>query len=342
MTPARFCVVLCLLFSWDALAQSSGAPILSVPPAALRPEKIEKAATPAPILESAAPVFRIDLATPAASELATMKSLNSAAARHGQRMRTKALAVGFGREVPTTARTILLSTLTWVGTSDGGRVARIEIHSPNATALRVAMQLPPTDPDLTVQFAGQGVDAKAFGAVPAKTIAQDTARYGKYWSPVLEGEIATIEFHAGPGAVLNDLVLTLPRVAHQVANNSELRTLSTKTVDEIGAAQSCNIDVACVAPTTALTNAAKAVAQLLFIGDDEGNQYLCTGTLLNDMTSSNTPYLFTAAHCMINANAAHTLNTFWFFDANRMQEPQGSALRPVDRWCHAARPRPGP
>ena len=244
-----------------------------------------------------------------------MKALNVTSEKQGRRMRNKALAIGFGREVPTAARTIPLSSLTWVGTTDGGRVAQIEIHSPNATALRVAMQLPATDPDLTVQFAGQGVDAKAFGAIPANTIAQDTARYGKFWSPVLEGEVATIEFRAGPGVALDGVVLTLPRVAHQVANNSELRALSTKTVDEIGAAQSCNIDVACVAPTTALTNAAKAVAQLLFIGDDEGNQYLCTGTLLNDMTSSNTPYLFTAAHCMINANAAHTLNTFWFFDA---------------------------
>jgi len=315
MTPARFYVVLGLLFSWNALAQSGGAPILSVPPAELRPAKVVKAATPVLAPENAAPALRIELTTPAASELATMKALNATSEKQGRRMRNKALAVGFGREVPTAARTILLSTLTWVGAADGGRVARIEIHSPNATALRVAMQLPATDPDLAVHFAGQGVDAKLFASVPANTIAQDTARYGKFWTPVLEGEVATIEFHAGPGVVLDGLVLTLPRVAHQVASNAELRTLSTKTVDEIGASQSCNIDIACVTPTTALSNAAKAVAQLLFIGDNEGNQFLCTGTLLNDLASSNTPYLFTAAHCMINANAAHTLNTFWFFDA---------------------------
>jgi lysyl endopeptidase len=261
------------------------------------------------------PARRLELATPAASEVATMKARNLDAEGRRKRVSGKALAVGFGREIPAAARAIPLSALTWIADGDGGRSARIEIHSPNATALRVAMQLPATDPGLTVQFAAGGDNARVFGAVPANAVARDTQRFGQFWSPVLEGEVATIEFHAGPDVVLDGLVLTLPRVSHQVASNSELRALSAKTVDAIGQAQSCNIDVACVTPSAALSNAAKAVAQLLFIGDSEGNQFQCTGTLLNDLPSSNTPYLFTAAHCMTSANAAHTLNTLWFFDA---------------------------
>ena len=99
-----------------------------------------------------------------------------------------------------------------------------------------------------------------------------------------------------------------------MAGNAELRSLSAKTVSEIGQAQSCNIDVACVTPTAALYNAGEAVAQLLFVNDD-GGEYLCTGTLLNTVPTTNTPYLFTAGHCMKSAKAAHTLNTLWFFDA---------------------------
>jgi lysyl endopeptidase len=91
--------------------------------------------------------------------------------------------------------------------------------------------------------------------------------------------------------------------------------MSARSASEIGVAQSCNIDVACVRPSSALSDAAKAVAKLLFVGDAAGTQYLCTGTLLNDLPSTNQPYLFTAGHCMGSANAAHTLNTFWFFDA---------------------------
>ncbi len=288
---------------------------MSAPPMQYRPAVVEKAASAALLLPSGAPARRVELAKPAATELAAMKALN---ARGGQARATtpKALAVGFGREMPAAARTLPLSELTWVATDDGGRAARIEIHSPDATALRVAMQLPATNPDLSVRFAGAGANAKVFGPIPANTIAQDTANFGKFWTPVLEGDVATIEFHAGADVVLTGVTLTLPQVSHQVVGNAELRALSPKTVSEIGHAQSCNIDVACVTPqSTALTNAANAVAQLLFVGDDAGNHYLCTGTLLNDSASSGTPYLLTASHCIDSARAAQTLNTFWFFDA---------------------------
>lgn len=276
-----------------------------------------KSAPPARALARDASSHRVELAPPAASEMATFRAQNAVPAGAERRATSKALAVGFGRELPTAARTIHLSALTWTADADGegGRSARIEIRSPNAAALRVAMQLTTTDADLSVRFAGSGAAANIFGPFPARAVAQDTARFGQFWSPVLEGDVATIELRAGAGVQVDGLTLMLPRVAHQVAGNAELRSLSARTVSEIGQAQSCNIDVACVKPSAALTAAAKAVAQLLFVGDTAGNQYLCTGTLLNDLPSTNTPYLFTAAHCMTSANAAHTLNTFWFFDA---------------------------
>ena len=314
LTTVRSCLALALLSPWMAFRKAPTRRSLSAPPAEYRPAVVVKAARATLVLVPGAPARRIELVAPVEAEVATMKAANSASAGQARRNVSKALAVGFGREVPFEARDVLLSELPWVAASDGGRSARIEIRSPNATALRVAMQLPTADPELTVTFAGAGADAKVFGAFRAKAIARDTERFGQFWSPVLGGDVATIEFHAGPGAVLQGLALTLPRVAHQVAGSSELRALSAKTASEIGLAQKCNIDVACAAPSAALSNAAKSVAQLLFVGDD-GGQYVCTGTLLNDSPSTNTPYLFTAAHCMTSAKAAHTLNTFWFFDA---------------------------
>ncbi len=77
----------------------------------------------------------------------------------------------------------------------------------------------------------------------------------------------------------------------------------------------CNIDVACVTPRSpAFVESSKAVAATEFTKDD-GFTYLCTGTLLNDSLASNTPYFFSASHCLDSATAARTLNTFWFFDA---------------------------
>jgi hypothetical protein len=310
----RRCVLLALVFCCGAIARDFDAPITSAPPADLRPAMAAKSAPTARALAPDASAHRVYLAAPAASELAAFRAQNAVPAGGGRRASSKALAVGFGRELPPAARTIALSELTWTADGAGGRVARIEIRSPDAAALRVALQLPKSDADVTVRFAGRD-GAPVFGPVSADAIAQDAARFGQFWSPVLDGDVAMLELHAGAGVHLDGLALTLPRVAHQVAGNAELRSLSARTVGEIGQAQSCNIDVACVKPSMALTDAAKAVAQLLFVGDSAGNQYLCTGTLLNDLPSTNTPYLFTAAHCMNSANAAHTLNTFWFFDA---------------------------
>ncbi len=125
--------------------------------------------------------------------------------------------------MPVETRTVRLSDLAWVADGDGGRSARIEVRSPNAYSLRVAMQLSATDPDLAVRFAGSAAGAQVFGPVPGNAIAQDTERFGQFWSPVLAGDVATIEFHAGPGVSVDALTLTLPRIAHQMVGNGELQ-----------------------------------------------------------------------------------------------------------------------
>jgi lysyl endopeptidase len=307
-------LALAALVSCSAIAQGAIAPVVSVPPAELRPAKAEGSAPFPRSLRRDAPAHRVDLAVPTATEVAAFRAHNALSAGAERRRSAKALAVGFGRDLPIAARTITLSALPWVTDGEGGRSARIEIHSPDAAALRVAMRLPIAGPGLSVRFAG-GDGTTIFGPFPADAIAVDAARFGQFWSPVLEGDVAIIEIHAGAGVPVDGVTLMLPRVAHQVVGSAEMRSMSARSVSEIGLAQSCNIDVACIRPGPALSDAARAVAKLLFVGDNAGTQYLCTGTLLNDLPSTNKPYLFTAGHCMGSANAAHTLNTFWFFDA---------------------------
>ena len=315
MTTVRCCLLCVIAWPSLAIAQSGGESITSAPPSELRADSAVRPARANLLLPADAAARRVDLGPPDSTEAATVKARNSAPVL-ARRVATKALAVGFGRIVPTASRAITLSDLSWSPVGDegagGGRAARIEVRSPGAAALRVALQLSGTHADLTVRFAGSG--GAVFGPVPIGAVIQDTERFGEFWSPVLEGDVATIELRAGPGARLDGLVLTLPRVSHQVVRIADLHSLDVKAVTEIGLAQSCNVDVACVTPSAALRNAAKSVAQLLFITDD-GGPNLCTGTLLSDVPSTNAPYVFTAAHCMTSARAARTLNSFWFFDA---------------------------
>ena len=141
-------------------------------------------------------------------------------------------------------------------------------------------------------------------------------RFGQFWSPVLEGDVATIEIHAGAGVQVDGLTLTLPRVAHQVVGSAEMRV----DVGEDGQRNRHGAELQhrrCLRQALGGADAMRRRRSRSCCSSATltATQYLCTGTLLNDLPSTNTPYLFTAAHCMTSANAAHTLNTFWFFDA---------------------------
>jgi hypothetical protein len=145
-----------------------------------------------------------------------------------------------------------------------------------------------------VRFVGSAVGAQVFGPVPGNAIAQDTQRFGQFWSPILEGDVATIEFHAGTRRLrLDTLTLTLPRIAHRMAGNGELRSLSAKTVTRNRAGAELQHRRRVRRSHRGAVQRQAGVAQLLFVNDD-GGEYLCTGTLLNTVPTTNTPYLYTA------------------------------------------------
>jgi lysyl endopeptidase len=298
-------------------APTWAASITAVGPGEYHPPTVEKIGA-ALLLPASAPAYRVELAPPTDAEQAQLRARNAAPAiASGKSSGLKGpLALAFPRAVPANASRVSLAGLPWQTLPDGSRAAKIEVASPQASAVRVALGLPAKGAGgLSFRFTGNGAQAQVFGPAAATTVAADTQRFGAYWSPVLDGDVATIEVHLDAGAPVPDAALTLSRVAHQVVAPSSLDKLDLKAVQDIGKSGSCEIDVACVTPqTAALVNAAKAVAAIEFQQPD-GFTYLCTGQLLNDSASSNTPYFFSANHCLDSALAARTLNAYWFFDA---------------------------
>ena len=73
--------------------------------------------------------------------------------------------------------------------------------------------------------------------------------------------------------------------------------------------------VKCVDPQDAVTLGAAAGTGKLVFTVPSGGTARCTGTLLNDTTTTSTPYIFGANHCFQSAYEAFTLNVWWFFDA---------------------------
>lgn len=300
-----------------AIPAFADTPITAVPPADYRPRAMEKAVPATMLLAPGAPARRVALPEPSAAERASLNARNASASAAGAKasILKGPLALAFPRAIPAGSEMIALDQLNWHALADGSRAAKIEVASPGAAALRVALKLTATDPGVSLRFAGNGPRAQVFGPVPANAVAGDTARFGRFWSPVLEGDVATLEIAVEPGIGIPAAVLTIAGISHQVVAPASLRSMTTKDVADIGFAGSCNIDVACVMPqSTAFVDSTKAVAEAEFTEDD-GFTYLCTGQLLNDSLSSNTPYFFSASHCLDSSTAVRTLNTFWFFDA---------------------------
>ena len=297
------------------------AQITAVPPAAYIPPLLPKAAVIQRLLPADVPRRVIALPAPNTAERETLKAANAAAVTDSKlgpggtaTGKGRPLAIGYGREVPATDRVIRGGDLVWQHVAGGGRAARIDVSSEGAAAIRVALAMTETHPDVSLRFAGSAPGAPVFGPYPANSIAEATGKDGMFWSPVLEGATATIELYAPAGISIRRLQFTLARISHLAVAGDSLRKLDPKLVG-IGGAGSCEVDVACVTPpTAALAAAAKSVAKIVFTQED-GQSYACTGTLLNDAQASFTPYLFTASHCLNSQYAATTMNSYWFFDA---------------------------
>jgi hypothetical protein len=292
--------------------------IVAVPPAEYRPTAVVPKAAAA-LVAPDAPVFRLALPAPSDAERESLKAQNAKRAEQRRvgrptSIKSRPLAIGYPRELPSASRSIVLSDLAWKALPDGGRATRIEIASPGAAALRLSLSMPAAHPDLSLRFVGNSPRADVQGAYPVNAVAEASALHGAYWSPVLEGDTATIEVHAGAGASFDGLVLALGPLSHLVIAGDDLRQIDAKRAADIGDSGSCNIDLACTNPSSALTQAGDAVGKLLF-NDRSGSTFLCSGTMLNDSVTSFTPYLFTAAHCIEDAFNAGTVNVYWFFRA---------------------------
>ena len=300
---------LCLA-AFLAAPAALAAPTTAVGPAEYpgRPARAEAALLLPP---AAVPALQINLGAVAAAESGALRAANSAAASPTGKGRP--LAIGFGRELGAAQRSIDLSRLTWVPGTDGARHARIEITSPGASAIRVALGSGADAADLTFMFSGTGGTGTSFtasGSAVGAAVAE-----GLYWSPTVAGEWLRIDLRLAPGAPLPLAPLLIPRISHLLADGAQLDPRSTKLPKGIGDSGSCNIDVACVTPaTTAYVNMTRSVVRITFV-QDSGTAYTCTASLLNDSIQSFAPYLFSANHCINSARTARTINTYWFFEA---------------------------
>ncbi len=179
----------------------------------------------------------------------------------------------------------------WENVGDG-RVWRVRIDSPGALHLNFGFGTFELPPGATLHVIGLANESAYVGPYTSK----DQADAG-LWTPMVPGDSAMIELfvpHEAP-----DPVLEITRVGQGIV---DLFKLSPQKHELNG----CHIDVVC--PQSFMDNEERAVARLLI-----NNTGLCTGTLLNDVGGTLTPYILTANHCGITAGLAPTVVALFNF-----------------------------
>jgi lysyl endopeptidase len=172
-----------------------------------------------------------------------------------------------------------------------------------------------------IRFQGSAKNARVFGPYRVATLKRQL-----YWSPVLEGDTATIEIELPAGADMGPARIVVPTISHLVVAGQDLK--QQDPLGAIGSSDSCEIDVACISPSMQqqAATAIGAVARMVLV--DKGDTFLCSGTLLNDSLASMTPYFYSANHCIDSgdqdpaasrdnpATVAASIETYWFFEAD--------------------------
>ncbi|MCL2872886.1 MAG: hypothetical protein FWF41_07945, partial [Betaproteobacteria bacterium] len=221
----------------------------------------------------------------------------------------KAIKIGTTRYADTELSKAMPLSLNWQRVSDGS-VAWLEITSPEAHSLRAALQILALPDSAELRFSGSDAPDRIIGVITGKEVNALRDDDKIYWTPITEGEIQHIEIFLPLSVSEADANVHLNAISHLFTSAKE----GFNTTALVKASASCEVDVACKFASlgTAFQNTSKAVARMVYSLPD--GSYTCTGTLLNDSINSQTPYFWSAAHCISTQTAANTLNTYWFYE----------------------------
>jgi uncharacterized protein (TIGR03437 family) len=124
---------------------------------------------------------------------------------------------------------------------------------------------------------------------------------GEFWAAGVDGDTATIAYVAPPGTTPATLPFHVDALSHQWI---------TSSLSGSDSPASCNLDVACYPD---YRSAATAVVEYELIADDGSGEYTCSGTMINTRSSSLTPYLLTAHHCIGSDTEARSIQAFFLY-----------------------------
>lgn len=183
----------------------------------------------------------------------------------------------------------------WEKTAEGARIWRMSIHSPGSRGMRVEFD------NFSVGAGKVWLHDGTNAAGPYS--GRGTFDDGHFWSgAVLSGSIV-VEYEPDPDAGSElEPPFTIRAISHQ----------SRTALDAMGGrkdpADYCELDANCYPDWKSTLS---SVGQISFV--DNGDDYLCSGTLLSTRDNSFKPYFLTAGHCINNEASARTVEAYWTY-----------------------------
>lgn len=305
-----------LRLAFVLLMCACAAPAFAAPPAVEGEPAIAAKSAPAAKVRLPANAPMVSLSPVTDNELFRVRQAN--------RAQQKRVAIGAVRD-PEIVKDLPAERLVWQSVP-GGYAAHAAVRSPDASAMRLAIDLAGVREDVQMVFFGSNAPGRLEGPVRVGDIVDRTL---PYWSPVTDGDTQTVEFFSPMSVEAADA----PRIAGVSHIFTSLASRLLKTTQDIGQSESCEVDVKCsnLFPNAPFDNLRNSIAQMIF--NNNGTTFLCTGQLLNDTDpSSQLPWFFSANHCFENEHLplastsqmqteANSLTTLWFFEAVTCSSP---------------------
>ena len=139
---------------------------------------------------------------------------------------------------------------------------------------------------------------------------------GHFWSAAVFSGSITVEYEPAPGTPMN-----FSHRSPSGAISHQARTALDATAGKKDPADFCELDANCYPDWH---GSLSSVEQISFM--DNGDEILCSGSLLSTRDNSFKPYFLTAGHCINNEAAARTVEAYWTY-----QTPACGGVPPATR-----------
>lgn len=188
----------------------------------------------------------------------------------------------------------------WEVLEDGTKVWRLVISSPGAYTINLIFDRYKL-PEGAMLFIYNADMSDVIGAFTSA----NNKEYGILATAPVSGDEIIIEYQEPKSAEFAGELL-IGAINHDYLGVHSYTQLKSGNFGDSGY---CNVDISCYDPDEDI-DVRRAVVKMLINGS-----YLCTGTLINNTAEDGTPYVITAAHCLVSDETANSTVIYFNYES---------------------------